>query len=180
MVPQRLLRRPDAGQMCAHCAALFAVLDEEQGDRGRPWRGRNKLVRALGWSRETVTEHVRHLEAQDLLSVEQQGRTMAVYRVANPSRQTAPVDGTPPTPERGPVDGKPPTGGRYAAHPDADSGRHAAHRSRSPRSGSGLAPGVEHQNGGTSAVCAEASCDAPADGQPDPDGTPWCRAHESF
>jgi biotin operon repressor len=148
MVPRRLLRRPDAGQMCAHCAALFAVLDECQGERGRPWRGRNKLVKALGWSRETVTEHVRHLEAAGLLEVEQVGQRQAVYRVANPSRLAPPVDGTPPTPDDGPVDGTPPTevdgtppsSGRDAAHLAPDCGRDAAHRPRSPRYGPGLTP----------------------------------------
>jgi biotin operon repressor len=203
MVPRRLLRRgEDGGPVCAHCAALFAVLDAEQGELakgGRPWRGRNALVQALGWSRETVTEHVRHLVAAGLLDVRQAGRSMAVYVVANPSRLTPAVDGTPPgdlTPAvdgrpPGQVDGTPPGGGREAAHPHRGSGRDTAHRSRSTRSEPGLPPSgpraevsavalLERSFGAVEVVDHDGprcgGCGAPTEGE----GETWCAGCAPF
>ncbi len=155
MVPHRLLRRREEGEaMCAYCAALFAFFAEEQYPEGRPWRGRNALVRVTGWSRKTVTEHVQHLSAAGLLTVEQEGQRMAVYRVPDPRALrygarlgaedgaedgAAPVEGTESTGGAAPVEGTgstghPPQVATTGSAPGADSGGDAFHTPRSLRS----------------------------------------------
>jgi len=188
MVPKSMLRRSEAGEaVCAHCVALFALLDEEQGDRGRPWRGRNKMAKVTGWPRDTVTQHVGHLVDRGLVTVEQDGQTMAVYYVANPARPPSahrsavatadrPVDSTPPIE----VDSTPPRSGQEAAHLDADCGQEAAHRSRSERSESGLPSVLHSESENTEEDASCVGCGDVADAPRTPGGNPWCLQCEPF
>jgi hypothetical protein len=69
-----------------HCLQLVVLLDCEQGNAGKPMEGRNKLSSRLAWSHTMLDRHIGHLSEKGIVSIGQQGRNKAVYRVINPSR----------------------------------------------------------------------------------------------
>lgn len=69
------------------CLKLVVLLDSEQGDDGRPMSGRNNVAKRLGWGSDQTDEHLGHLIAAGIITVTQQGRRQAIYRVHNPSRR---------------------------------------------------------------------------------------------
>jgi hypothetical protein len=54
---------------CSQCVHLYALLDEEQGDNGRPIRGKNRIERDTGWDHRTVKRHMDHLRDAGVIEV---------------------------------------------------------------------------------------------------------------
>jgi hypothetical protein len=71
------------------CMTLAVFLDFEQGDAGEPMSGRNNLARKLRWSREQTDDHLGHLDAARIITIERRGQKQARYPVNNPSRRSA-------------------------------------------------------------------------------------------
>ena len=102
------------GLLDPYCMKLAVLLDFEQGSSGLPMAGRNKVAKLLGWSRGQTDEHLGHLGAAEIVSIEKYGRKRAVYRIHNPSRQqTGPTTSGP---------SRVPPLDRHTVHPAATSG----------------------------------------------------------